>query len=133
MEISLVRRKFTEQSTIGDLFLDGERECLTLEDRAHEGPKIPGQTAIPEGRYEITINWSSRFHRPLPLLLDVPDFSGIRIHPGNGPKDTQGCILVGRIEGEDWIGESRIAFEALFIKLQAAILKEKIHILISRS
>ena len=53
------------------------------------------ETAIPEGVYEVIVNVSAKFKRKLPLLLDVPYFTGIRIHRGNTDKDTSGCILVG--------------------------------------
>jgi hypothetical protein len=85
-------------------------------------------TAIPAGTYEVVINFSERFKRPLLLLLKVPDFEGVRIHPGNTEADTEGCILVGRMKPPDFIGESRVAFEALFTKMQDAAAREKIFI-----
>jgi hypothetical protein len=65
-----------------------------LEDTVRE-KKIAGKTAIPEGTYQVIVNRSPKFKRDLPLLLDVPNFEGIRIHRGNTVKDTSGCILVG--------------------------------------
>lgn len=127
MNLKLVRRTLTEQSTIGTLSINGVFECFTLEDRVRP-VKIHGATAIPAGIYEITITFSDRFQKPLPLLLNVPNFAGIRIHPGNTAADTEGCILVGTTERKDFIGSSRIAFKALFAKLEAALKKEKVFI-----
>jgi hypothetical protein len=127
MNLKLVRRTLTEQSTIGTLSINGVFECFTLEDRVRP-VKIHGATAIPAGIYEITITFSDRFQKPLPLLLNVPNFAGIRIHPGNTAADTEGCILVGTTERKDFIGRSRVAFKALFAKLEAALKKEKVFI-----
>jgi hypothetical protein len=131
MELKLVRSEFTEKSTIGELFVNNKFECFTLEDKVRP-LKVMGVTAIPAGEYEVIISFSNRFQRPLPLLLKVPDFEGIRIHPGNTDKDTQGCILVGQIKGKDFLGQSRDAFNALFKKLQAVTKKEKILIRITQ-
>ena len=131
MELKLVRSEFTEKSTIGELFVNNKFECFTLEDKVR-ALKVMGVTAIPAGEYEVIISFSNRFQRPLPLLLKVPDFEGIRIHPGNTDKDTQGCILVGQTKGKDILGQSRGAFNALFEKLQAVTKKEKILIRITQ-
>lgn len=82
--------------------------------------KIAGQTAIPAGTYKVIIDMSNRFKRLLPLLIDVPNFTGVRIHPGNTDKDTDGCILVGTSQSPDFVGNSRVAFEALFTKMRSA-------------
>ena len=84
--------------TIGKLFVDGKYFCDTLEDRCRDldrEEKVMNETAIPAGVYEVIVNVSAKFKRKLPLLLDVPHFTGIRIHRGNTDKDTSGCILVG--------------------------------------
>jgi len=127
MHLKLLRKTFTEESTVGVLSVNGQSECFTLEDKVR-AVKIPGKTAIPAGIYEITITFSERFKKPLPLLLNVPNFSGIRIHAGNTAEDTEGCILVGTTQGVNRIGSSRVAFAALFAKLQAALKREKIFI-----
>ncbi len=80
--------------TIGKLYVNGKYFCDTLEDAVRE-TKIAGITAIPAGRYQIENSMSPRFKRRLPMLYNVPDFTGIRIHRGNTHEDTEGCILVG--------------------------------------
>lgn len=138
MEMQLRRTTFTNRSAVGELWIDGQFECYTLEDQVREIPgqpvaswKVHGKTAIPTGIYSVVINFSSRFHRPLPLLIGVPGFSGIRIHSGNTDKDTEGCILVGQENGSDFIGNSRAAFDVLMLKLRAALDMEKVKITIS--
>lgn len=122
MNLTLLRRWREGDATIGELLVDGTPECFTLEDRVHDGPKISGQTAIPAGKYGVVLTYSPRFQRELPLLTGVPDFEGVRIHPGNTPKDTEGCILVGRGRAAAAITESRLAFSALLGKITAALL-----------
>ncbi|HVF49682.1 MAG TPA: DUF5675 family protein [Pyrinomonadaceae bacterium] len=127
MELKLTRKIFTNKSTIGELTVDGKPECVTLEDVVRAS-KIQDETAIDAGRYEVVITFSNKFKKFLPLLLNVKNFEGIRIHSGNAAKDTRGCILVGQTEGADFIGNSRAAFDSLFKKLQVASKKEKIFI-----
>lgn len=118
MRIEVRREILDSRSAIGRMFINGQFECYTLEDTVRTpGVKIPGQTAIPAGTYDVTINYSNRFARRMPQLLNVPNFDGIRIHSGNTDADTEGCILVGKAEGKDWIGQSRDAFNVLFPKL----------------
>lgn len=98
IKLKLERFFFGETYTVGRLFIDGKYFCDTLEDRYRDldsEKKIDGETAIPEGIYEVRVTWSPRFKRNLPLLFGVPHFEGIRIHRGNFAKDTHGCILVG--------------------------------------
>lgn len=127
MQIQVFRKTLTARSTIGEMHVDGQFECYTLEDCVRP-VKIKGMTAIPAGSYEVVINFSERFQRLLPLLLNVPNFDGVRIHAGNTAADTEGCVLVGQTQEVDFIGKSRAAFDALFAKLQAAAVREKIFI-----
>lgn len=124
MKLRLVRTELTPDYTTGALYVDGAFECYTLEDTVREpGVKVHGQTAIPAGTYKVIINMSARFKRLLPLLLNVPGFEGVRIHPGNSAANTEGCVLVGRKKSPGWLGESVLAFEPLFARLQAAARK----------
>lgn len=105
MEILLERKWLKENYTIGRLYVNGKFFCNTLEDTVRDinkngifdcgELKISGHTAIPYGEYEIIVNYSPRFKRELPRLLNVPHFEGILIHRGNTHKDSSGCILVG--------------------------------------
>lgn len=122
MELKVIRDQFTEKSTLGTLLIDSEFFCFTLEDRRRaDGVKVKHETCIQPGTYEVAITFSNRFRRMLPLLLNVPGFDGIRIHPGNTNVDTSGCLLVGKTRGTDVINSSRLAFDALFAKIKAAI------------
>ena len=121
MKLELRRIELGKVCTIGELLIEGNHECWTLEDVVRpDGVKVFGETAIPAGQYTIDITPSPRFKRDLPLLIGVQGFVGIRIHPGNTASDTEGCILVGQGRGQNCILSSRAAFDALFPKLQAA-------------
>ena len=119
MVITVKRLYKTDTSVIGELLVDGIFECYTLED-VERLTKIKGETAIPKGTYRVIINESNRFKRLLPLLIDVPNFEGVRIHSGNSNHDTEGCILVGQTRNKNYIGQSRKAFDKLFKKMQVA-------------
>lgn len=128
MRLGLHRYEFTELTTIGELSIDGKPFCFSLEDKFREVTNVPvetwkvkGSTAIPSGSYVVTITYSNRFKRPLPLLLSVPGFSGIRIHPGNTSEDTEGCVLLGaKPQHSDFLPNSRATFERFFALLEEA-------------
>jgi hypothetical protein len=129
MNLLLERTPSGTTCTIGDLYIDGDWFCFILEDlvREVEGQpveswKVKGKTAIPAGTYRVQITYSNRFKRDLPLLVSVPGFEGIRIHPGNTDADTEGCLLPGLALGlgGESISRSREAFAALFNKLNEA-------------
>lgn len=123
MEMTLTRTAKRKNYTIGALNIDDEYFCDTLEPTWRDlgpsspGHKIAGRTAIPEGRYPVVITWSPKFGQWLPLLLHVPLFEGIRIHAGNTPADTAGCILVG---------ENRKVGHVLHSTRYVALLKRRI-------
>lgn len=121
MQLRLIREPSRLGATLGVLFVDGIFECFTLEDVVRAGDKVDTQTAIPAGRYQVVITFSNRFQRPLPLLVNVPGFEGIRIHPGNTDADTEGCILVGADRGLNAVLQSRLAFADLLPKLETGL------------
>lgn len=123
MELLLNRIKLEPDVTLGELFVDGVFECFICEDtmRIDKGEeKVHGATCIPAGTYDLFITMSARFQRMLPLLVNVPQFEGIRIHPGNTAADTDGCLLPGKVRMPKGVGTSRVAFDALFAKLNTA-------------
>ena len=139
MKLKLIRTDKTEISTIGELFIDDKFECFILEDKDRglkqsdpisviEQNKVFGKTAIPKGTYDVVISWSNRFKTYLPLIINVPGFEGIRIHPGNKAEDTEGCQLPGAARTKDMVLNSRVAFKRLFTKLKAVEKTEKITI-----
>jgi hypothetical protein len=103
------------------MYVDGVYECYTLEDVVRNGTKVLGKTAIPIGEYKLIVDASARFKQDMPHILDVPDFTGVRIHSGNTSADTDGCILLGSTwAGKDFIGNSKIAYKKFFDKLKKA-------------
>ena len=125
MRIELVRIAFKDTYTIGKLYVDGKYFSDVLEDKDRGldssmseseilEKKVKGQTAIPTGHYVINITYSPKYKRMMPLLLDVKGFSGIRIHSGNSPKDTEGCLLVGKNKKVGMVLESRDTYQRLF-------------------
>jgi hypothetical protein len=121
MLIKVKRFEFKDTHTVGKLYINGIYEAYTLEDAVRNGTKVVGKTAIPAGEYNLIIDASTRFKRDMPHILDVPNFTGVRIHAGNTSADTEGCILLGTTwSGKDFIGNSKIAYNKFFEKLQKA-------------
>ena len=144
MEIVVERLIRSVKTTIGKMYVDGAFQCFTLEDVDRglkssmpldeiKERKIYGNTAIPEGRYEVTITYSGLFKKNMPLVNGVKGYEAIRIHPGNSEADTLGCILVGEAYTAGWVSSSRVAFDKLFPKIQAAITAgEKVYLTIKQ-
>lgn len=138
MKLQLIRKVFTNISIIGDLLIGGDipietkHFCYTLEDTI-QGMKIPGMTAIPYGTYEVITDYSTRFKRIMPLLLDVPGFTGIRIHAGNDADDTGGCILLGYSKTANLVLQSRAAFNDFMPLLQAGLEEGKVWLTIKKA
>ncbi len=133
MEIKVLRKEFSDESTIGELFVNEEFHCYTLEDFYREdGSKVFGKTAIPEGRYQVIVNHSNHFKKEMPLLISVPGYEGVRIHPGNTAADTLGCVLVGKNKGKDVISNCAGVFESLLTKIKTGTENGKCHITIKK-
>lgn len=139
MNLTLFRKWPRKNYCIGLLFVNGKRFCETLEDKivdtnkngVFDKPekKVAGESAIPYGKYEVIYNWSPRFGRNLPRLLNVPHFEGILIHPGNDATDSSGCILVGRNTEVGKLTQSRVISDKLNKLIEGAQRKgEKITI-----
>lgn len=141
MDLLIDRRWKKETYTISNLYVNGEFFCNTLEDTDRglssdmslddiKNKKKYGETAIPTGRYRITLGIKSPKYSKvekykkiggyLPRLIDVPGYSGILIHIGNYPKDTNGCILVGKNTVKGAVMYSTKYFWELYYKLKEA-------------
>lgn len=141
MELLLRRIARRDTYTIGKLYIDGVYFCDTIEDTdrglkqslpasVNKAMKRYGATAIPVGRYQVTLKvQSQKFSKKkqyefcngyLPRLINVPAFEGVLIHIGNTAKDTEGCILVGRNTKVGKVLESGVTFRNLYERLKAA-------------
>ena len=124
MKIVLKRIALRDTYTIGKLYIDNKYICDTVEDKVRdinkngkfdEGEKkVYGETAIPYGTYEVKWTYSPRFKRYMPELLNVPSFSGIRIHSGNTAADSLGCIIVGENKVVGKVINSRATVNKLY-------------------
>lgn len=117
MELTLNRDVLMSEFTLGELSIDGKFFCYVVEDVVRSGAKVHGKTAIPYGRYKVILNMSNRFKKIMPLLINVPQFEGVRIHAGNTALDTEGCLIVGMVRTENGVGMSRVAYTKLMEKL----------------
>ena len=129
MKLMLKRKFLCDKYTIGDLFTDGKFFCNTIEDKVRELPvtcpytskgEVYAQTAIPAGTYKVTMEYSPRFKRKLPLLHNVPHFIGVLIHSGTTAIDSAGCLIVGNNTIKGKVTESRVTSD----KLNAILSKE---------
>ena len=117
MKLLLKRIYKGKAYTIGSLFIDGVFFSNTLEDAVRD-VKIKHETAIPAGTYKVILSMSQRFGKVLPLLLNVPNFEGIRIHSGTTQADTSGCILVGENKIKGKLINSRTTMDRLMAELR---------------
>lgn len=116
MEIKVIRKWPKRDYTIGQMFIDGTFFCHTLE------PSLTRKDhpAIPAGTYKVQMYPSAKFKGMRPILLNVPRRSGILIHEGNYPSNTQGCILVGINSEKGMVLQSKVTLDKLIGKINAA-------------
>lgn len=127
MEIKVIRNILANDYTVGKLYANDEYICDTIEDKYRKiqkkEDKIYGVTAIPCGRYPVILDYSPKYSKLMPHILDVPYFTGIRIHCGNSDEDSLGCIIVGEyVSGVagGWVSNSRLAYIKVFDKIKQA-------------
>ena len=147
MELKLKRRYKAETYTIGDMFVEDEWFCNTLEDKDRglkssmsleeiNKIKVYAETAIPAGRYKVIMDvvspkynkvkwYKDNFGGRMPRLENVKGFSGILIHPGKTAVDSAGCIIVGLNKKKGNVLESRATFQKLWKILEEAYKSKK--------
>lgn len=118
MKIVLQRKYLKQGYTIGYWIVDGKLMCNTLEDEVRDlnkngkfdngEKKIYGESAIPYGKYKIKMTYSPKYKRMMPQVMDVPHFTGIRIHAANKPTELEGCIALGENKVKGGIINSRL-------------------------
>jgi hypothetical protein len=139
MELLLTRTALTTESTEGELRIDGEFMCFTLELPVVDG--MPG-SAVPPGIYPVVLapspkfemvrdSWVQRYAGAIPHIIQIPNRTNILIHWGNYPNDTDGCVLVGFTKEANFVGQSREAFAALHTRLKDATDAIQITVLLS--
>ena len=114
INLLLIRDTFSKESTIGELFLNGERICDTLENSWQDNQR--NISCIPEGVYPVRLRLpresATRDYLHL-LVQEVPNRDWILFHRGNTAKDTSGCILVGLGTEQDVVHNSVLAMDLL--------------------
>jgi len=127
MILRLHRFHSGKDETLGLLYIDGQFFCYTLEDEYRE-VKVKGETRIPDGTYDLVKRFSPKWQKEMVYLEDVPNFTGIAIHPGNTTGDTSGCLLVGYgqsyVQQRAFLSHSRQAYNDLMDRLKPKIGEE---------
>ena len=124
MKLTLKREIFAPRYTEGKLYCNGKYIADTLEDTFRDltkQKKIHGETAIPSGTYQVKVTMSNRFKKLMPILIDVPNFEGIRIHAGCKPEDSAGCILIGVKASAGLLTRSREKTQAVYDLINNAL------------
>jgi Family of unknown function (DUF5675) len=134
MNLKVIRDVRSNKFTLGTFYVNGTKLGFTCEDTDRileddkdsdgntidKGEKIYGQTAIPLGTYKVILSFSHHFQKLMPEVLEVPQFTGIRIHGGNAPIDTFGCILLGSVRTQEGTANCKVVNDRLISMLQDA-------------
>lgn len=132
MNIVIKRFLLENKFSVGNLYIDKKFYCNTIEDRDRDlrqvmsvdeilSKKVYSETAIPTGIYKVIIDYSNKYKRNMPHILNVKGFDGIRIHSGNFATDSMGCVLCGAFNGKDAVVNSRATTKVVQDLIQKAI------------
>ena len=143
MTIRIDRKWKKAEYTISKVYINGRYfGCNALEDTDRgllqtmqitelQRRKIKGKTAIPRGYYDVRITYSPKYKRMMPLVVDVPAFSGIRLHSLNKPEDSEGCIGFGKNDKVGWISDSKYWTDKICRLIESALNKgEKVTLIV---
>lgn len=129
MQIRIERLQASADTTLGSLFADDVWQCYTKEPRIRlDRAFIAGESCLPAGWYNVSLTPSRRYGRVVPLLVSSPmtlhgGFRisvGMRLLPGQHVLDSDSGILLGQEQGPKNVHRTRLAYEALFAKLESA-------------
>ena len=143
MKLTIKRTITRNNYTLGELYIDGQFFCSTLEDRDRgltqsmsvkqiKSMKVPGETAIPKGTYKVTLDIvSPKFSKypfymevcegKLPRLIDVKGYEGVLIHVADGIKRDallQGCIGIGNLSSEEYLINGKQVFTEFYNRIK---------------
>ena len=143
MKLTIKRTITRNNYTLGELYIDGQFFCSTLEDKDRgltqsmsvkqiKSMKVPGETAIPKGTYKVTLDIvSPKFSKypfymevcegKLPRLIDVKGYEGVLIHVADGIKRDallQGCIGIGNLSSEEYLMNGKQVFTEFYNRIK---------------
>ena len=128
MEVKVERFIFSKETSLGRVYINDELFCFSLEPYdAGITKDIPvedikalknkfGKIAIPLGTYSMQYEWSNRYNKKMPKIMNIPGFDGVLWHPGNTVKDTRACLLPGKFWNNHQVSDSVATFNK-FISL----------------
>ena len=128
MNLKVIRDKKLDKSTMGEFLIDDVFACYSMELPWNNGSNTKDKSCILPGKYEVIIDFSPHHNQDWPHILNVPGRDNVRIDIANWPSQILGCIAVGLNRGDNFLGQSKMAWLDLFSKLKEALSKEKVFI-----